>query len=133
MIKQKEFKGNFLINFMKKRRMDNLDLTVFFLMIIFIFIGFYYASKVSVPLFPTDNISMLLIALTIYFIFISYIIWRTHPDIIKKEGKVLYDGKQYSIRIPLIIIEELNIKKGEPFIIEFNTKTKEYYIRFKNK
>lgn len=119
---------------MKKRRMDNLDLTVFFLMIIFIFIGFYYASKVSVPLFPTIvNVIKSILILSIYFIFISYIIWRTHPDIIKKEGKVLYDGKQYSIRIPLIIIEELNIKKGEPFIIEFNTKTKEYYIRFKNK
>ena len=58
---------------------------------------------------------------------------RVHPDIIKKEGKVLFDGKQYSIRIPLTIIEELNIKKGEPFIIEFNTKTKEYSIKFKNK
>lgn len=58
---------------------------------------------------------------------------KVHPDIITKEGKVLFDGKQYSIRIPLVIVEELNIKKGEPFIIEYNTKTKEYSIRFKNK
>lgn len=58
---------------------------------------------------------------------------RVHPDIITKEGKVQFDGKQYSIRIPLAIIDELNIKKGEPFIIEYNTKTKEYSIRFKNK
>lgn len=58
---------------------------------------------------------------------------KVHPDIIKKEGKVLFDGTQYSIRIPLMIIEELNIKKGEPFIIEYNTKTKEYSIKFKNK
>ena len=58
---------------------------------------------------------------------------KLHPDIIRKDGKVLFDGKQYSIRIPLLIIEELNIKKGEPFVIEFNTKTKEYSIKFKSK
>lgn len=58
---------------------------------------------------------------------------KVYPDIIKKEGKVLFDGKQYSIRIPLAIAEELNIKKGTPFIIEFNTKTKEYSIKFKDK
>ena len=58
---------------------------------------------------------------------------KLHQDIIRKEGKVLFDGKQYSIRIPIVIIETLNIKKGEPFIIEFNTKTKEYSIKFKNK
>lgn len=58
---------------------------------------------------------------------------KIHPEVIKKEGKVLFDGRQYSIRIPLIIVEELNIKKGEPFTIDFNTKTKEYSIKFKNK
>ena len=51
------------------------------------------------------------------------------PDKIKKKMKVQFDGKQHFIRIPSIIAEELNIKKGDFFIIEYNPETKEYSFK----
>lgn len=52
------------------------------------------------------------------------------PDIIKKKTKVQFNGKQYEIRIPILLIDELNIKKGDPVEITYNTKTKEYSFEF---
>lgn len=52
-------------------------------------------------------------------------------EIITKETKVQFNGRQYEIRIPMLLIGELNIKKGDIVIIEYNTRTKEYSIKFK--
>ncbi len=55
------------------------------------------------------------------------------PTKIEKEVRVQYDGKQYSIRIPISIVEELNIKKGDVFIIKYDPETKEYSFELKIK
>lgn len=52
------------------------------------------------------------------------------PDILKKEVKVQFDGAQYSIRLPLFFVEQLEIKKGQLAMIEYNRKTKKYSITF---
>lgn len=54
------------------------------------------------------------------------------PDIIEKKMKIQHDGSQYSIRIPAILIEELNIKKGDVIIFKYNSKDKSYSIKFEN-
>lgn len=56
---------------------------------------------------------------------------KVMPDIIKKEVKVQYEGKQLSIRLPALLVNELKIKKGDVFIIEYNGKTKEYSFKLK--
>lgn len=50
---------------------------------------------------------------------------------IVKETRLQHNGKQYEIRIPMLLIDELNLKKGDKVVIKYNTKTKEYSIRFK--
>jgi len=55
------------------------------------------------------------------------------PTKINKEAKVqmtdLNKVKQYSIKIPISFIDELNIKKGDTFIFEVDPETKEYSIK----
>jgi len=41
--------------------------------------------------------------------------------------------KQYSIKLPISFVEELNIKKGDVFIIELNPETMEYSFKLKEK
>lgn len=62
---------------------------------------------------------------------------RMLPQKIKKEVKVQEskggNGKQFSIRLPRDFVEELNIKKGDIFIIEYNPEEKKYSIKLKGK
>ncbi|MBI2628839.1 hypothetical protein HYW74_02040 [Candidatus Pacearchaeota archaeon] len=57
------------------------------------------------------------------------------PTKIVKEVKVLEskggNGLQYSLKLPIAFVEELNIKKGDIFVIECDPETKEYSIRLK--
>lgn len=55
------------------------------------------------------------------------------PTKIKKEVKVIENGSQYILKLPISFVEELNIKKGDSFIIELDPETKEYSIKLKEK
>ena len=55
------------------------------------------------------------------------------PDIIKKEMKIQFDGSQYLVRIPMFLIDELNIKKGDIAIFEYDSRDKSYSIKLKTK
>jgi hypothetical protein len=59
------------------------------------------------------------------------------PDKIRKEVKIQESKagtvKQYSIKLPIDFVEELNIKKGDIFVIELDPETKEYSIKLKGK
>jgi hypothetical protein len=60
------------------------------------------------------------------------------PKKIIKEVKIIINkaGKntiQYGIRLPIAFVDELNIKKGDTFVLEVEPKTKEYSIKLKKK
>jgi len=56
---------------------------------------------------------------------------KMHEDVIRKETNVQQSGEQLMIRFPRQIAELLNIKKGNKFEFEVNTKTGAYKIRKK--
>lgn len=55
---------------------------------------------------------------------------KIHPEKIIKEIRIHEYNGQYSVKLPRIILEELKIKKGDFLVIEYDTKTKEYSIKF---
>lgn len=59
---------------------------------------------------------------------------KIHPDKFKKTVNIQHDGRQYSIRIPALIIREMGIEKGDKFTFELhfgeNRKDNKLYCRF---
>ncbi len=49
------------------------------------------------------------------------------PDIITKEQKLQFSGRQYSIQIPVDIIDALDLDKGDVFIFKVPLKNKKNY------
>ncbi len=58
---------------------------------------------------------------------------QVHPKKIIKETKIHEYKGQYSIKLPKLIMDELDIKKNDLLIIEYDTETKEYLLKFKKK
>ena len=61
----------------------------------------------------------------------SILNFKVTPDVIRKEVKIQHSGKQFSIKIPLNIVEELGIKKGDIIIFEYDTNSNKYSIKLK--
>lgn len=56
------------------------------------------------------------------------------PEILKKEVKVQYTGRQFILPLPIDFIDALDLEKGDIFIIEVPLKNKKSYsIKLKNK
>ena len=60
------------------------------------------------------------------------------PDKIRKEVKVRMNKagvdmkmKQYYITLPSMFVEEMNIRGGDIFVIEYDPETKDYSIKLK--
>jgi len=58
---------------------------------------------------------------------------KIHNKKIIKETKIHEYNGQYSVKLPRFILEEIGIKKGDLFIVEYDTETKEYSIKFRKK